>query len=72
MPRAAVIGQASRVAGFELAGALVFPADDETAAREALRSLPRDVQVVVVTASVARWLGEELAQPDLLPAVMPG
>ena len=72
MARAAVIGEAGRVAGFGLAGALVFPVEDEAAARDAWRALPRDVQVVIVTADVADWLGDDLtAAPGLLPVVMP-
>jgi vacuolar-type H+-ATPase subunit F/Vma7 len=72
MARAAVIGENERVAGFGLAGTVVYPAEDETAARSAWHALPADVQVVVVTARVASWLGHELtARPGLLPVVMP-
>ena len=72
MGRAAVIGEALRVQGYALAGAVVCPAEDEAAARAAWRSLPADVAVVVVTARAAEWLGGELtARPQLLPVVMP-
>ena len=72
MGRAAVIGEALRVQGYALAGAVVCPAEDEVAARAAWWSLPADVTVVVVTARAAAWLGGELtARPQLLPVVMP-
>jgi vacuolar-type H+-ATPase subunit F/Vma7 len=51
--RIAVIGESSRAAGFALAGALVLPAEDAAAAREAWLSLPADVEVVVLTAAAA-------------------
>lgn len=73
MARAAVLGESSRIQGFALAGALVFPAEDETEVRAAWRSLPADVDVVIVTARAAAWLGEQLtARPVPLPVVMPG
>jgi vacuolar-type H+-ATPase subunit F/Vma7 len=73
MAKAAVIGERSRVEGFALVGAVVYPADDEAAVRSAWHSLPSDAQVVIVTATVAGWLGSELtARPGVLPVVMPG
>jgi vacuolar-type H+-ATPase subunit F/Vma7 len=73
MSRAAVIGESCRVEGFALAGAVVYPAEDEAAVRSAWQSLPSDVQVVIVTARAAAWLSRELtARPGLLPVVMPG
>jgi vacuolar-type H+-ATPase subunit F/Vma7 len=73
MARAAVIGQALRIEGFALAGALLCPAGDEDEARAAWRSLPPDVAVVVLTESAAGWLTGQLGQrPDVLPVVMRG
>jgi vacuolar-type H+-ATPase subunit F/Vma7 len=73
MARAAVIGESSRVQGYALAGAAVYPAEDEAGVRVAWRSLPADVEVVIVTAKAAAWLGEELTlRPVPLPVVMPG
>lgn len=73
MARAAVIGETCRVEGFALAGAVVYPAEDEAGVRSAWQSLPPEVQVVVVTARAAGWLGDDLtARPGLLPVVMPG
>lgn len=71
--RAAVIGESSRVQGYALAGAVVYPAEDETAVRMAWQSLPADIEVVIVTARAAAWLGGDLtARPVPLPVVMPG
>ena len=40
-------------------------------ARVAWQALPPDVAVVILTASAAAWLGEDLSQrPDVLPVVM--
>jgi len=72
MARVAVIGEELRVQGLRLAGAIVCPAADPAAARQALRALPADVAVVVVTAASAAWLRDELARrPDMLPVMMP-
>jgi vacuolar-type H+-ATPase subunit F/Vma7 len=73
LARAAAIGESSRVQGYVLAGAVVYPAEDEAEVRAAWRSLPADVEVVIVTARAAAWLGAELtARPLPLPVVMPG
>lgn len=68
MSRVAVIGDAVRVSGFALAGALICDAADEGQAREAWRSLPPDVEVVVLTADAARWLAGVLG-PRLAAAM---
>jgi len=71
--RAAVVGESSRVQGYALAGAVVYPAEDEAGVRAAWRSLPADVGIVIVTAQAAAWLGDRLTErPVLLPVVMPG
>ena len=73
MARAAVIGQALRIGGFALAGALLCPAENENEAHAAWQSLPPDIAVVVLTESAAGWLATQLAQRrDVLPVVMPG
>jgi vacuolar-type H+-ATPase subunit F/Vma7 len=72
MARAAVIGEATRTAGFALAGATVLPAETQDEARAAWLSLPADIAVVVLTPSAAAWLGEALrSRPDALSVVMP-
>jgi vacuolar-type H+-ATPase subunit F/Vma7 len=71
MSRAAVIGEATAIQGFALAGAVVCPAENQDEAAAAWRSLPPDIAVVVVTARAAAWLSERLQQrPDVLPVVM--
>lgn len=71
MPRAAVIGEAARTAGFALAGALVFPAEDAAAAHAAWRALPDDVAVLLLTGRAAAWLGDvPRSRPGVLLAVM--
>jgi vacuolar-type H+-ATPase subunit F/Vma7 len=72
MARVAMIGEEPRIQGFRLAGAIICPAADPAAARQAWRSLPAEVAVVVVTAASAAWLSDELARhPEVLPVVMP-
>jgi vacuolar-type H+-ATPase subunit F/Vma7 len=70
--RAAVIGEATRAAGFALAGALVLPAKSADEARAAWSSLPADVAVLVLTPRAADWLGTApQARLDMLLVVMP-
>ena len=71
MSRAAVIGEAVRVQGYALAGAVVYPAEDADQARAAWRSLPPDTAVVVLTARAAAWLGEVQRRDGVLAVVMP-
>ncbi|XVQ90010.1 V-type ATP synthase subunit F [Microbispora siamensis] len=54
----AVIGEAVRVAGFGIAGALVRPAEDAEAVREAWRTLETHVAVVILTPRAAEALGD--------------
>lgn len=72
MSRAAVIGEPLRIYGYGLAGALLRPASDRQEAVRALRDLPGDVAVVVLTRQAAEWLAGELALwPAILPVVLP-
>ena len=71
MSRAAVIGEAVRVQGYALAGAVVYPAEDADQARAAWRSLPPDTAVVVLTARTAAWLCEAQRRDGVLAVVMP-
>jgi len=69
--RAAVIGEATAVSGYGLAGAIVYPADTRAQAVAAWRSLPAQVAVVLLTARAASWV-DQLPRPgDLLVVVMP-
>ena len=71
MSRAAVIGEATAVQGYGLAGALVCPAEDQDEAAAAWHALPADVAVVVLTARAAVWLSDVLERRgDVLPVVM--
>ena len=68
----AVIGEQTAVAGYALAGALVVPAEDARAVREAWDSLGADVQVVVLTPRAAQALGTaRTASMRPLTVVMP-
>ncbi len=71
MSRAAVIGEALRVQGYALAGAVVCLAESPEEARAAWQALPPDVAVVILTAGSAAWLGADVEQrPGVLPVVM--
>ena len=66
-----VLGEATRVEGFALAGAIVIPADDPDAVRRACRSLPEDTSVVVLTEKAAVSLGDGAVPRGVLTTVMP-
>ena len=68
----AVIGEETAVAGYALVGALVVPAEDARAVREAWESLGSDVEVVVLTPRAAQALGPvRTATMHPLTVVMP-
>lgn len=72
MSRAAVIGESARTAGFALAGALVFPAENADEVRAVWASLPADVAVLVLTPRAAACLGTApRVRRDVLLVVMP-
>ena len=56
---AAAIGAGPEVAGFALAGARVYPADDAAQARSAWCALPATVGVVILTQAAADAIGEQ-------------
>ncbi len=67
-----MIGEALRISGYGLAGAVLCPAGDQAEAVRGFRALPADVAVVVLTPQAAGWLAGELsARQDLLPVVLP-
>ena len=67
-----MIGEPLRIYGYGLAGAVLCPASDRQQAIRAWQGLPADVDVVVLTATAAAWLGGELAgRPDVLPVTLP-
>lgn len=71
MSRAAIIGEAPRIQGFGLAGAVILPADTASEVLAAWQSLPADVTVVLLTARAARWLGDPPRPHDVLLVAMP-
>jgi vacuolar-type H+-ATPase subunit F/Vma7 len=72
MAQAAVIGESVRTAGFALAGALVFPAENAIQARAAWALLPADVAIVMLTPRAAAWLGTApRSRRDVLLVVLP-
>jgi vacuolar-type H+-ATPase subunit F/Vma7 len=69
MGRVAAIGESVRVQGLALAGVLVLPGDDADAAVSSWSALPRDVDVVILTARAAEALGTPAGGP--LTVVLP-
>lgn len=71
MARAAVFGDALRIGGYALAGAVLCPASDQAEAVRGWRSLPADIAVVVLTAQASDWLAAELSsRPEVLSVVL--
>lgn len=52
---------------FKAAGVATFPAEDEKKAREVLRKVARDYQVIFLTEELARALGDFLKRFDEEP-----
>jgi vacuolar-type H+-ATPase subunit F/Vma7 len=57
----AVIGERAAVEGYGLAGAVVTVAEDPSAVRAAVRGLPPQVALVVLTRAAAAALAPDLA-----------
>jgi vacuolar-type H+-ATPase subunit F/Vma7 len=66
-----VIGEASRVDGFALGGAVVMPADDPDDVRRAWSALPEDAEVVVLTRDAASAIRGSSPGTGILVTVMP-
>ncbi len=71
MGRLAVIGEHPRVVGYELAGALVLPAEGEQAVRAAWDALPADVAVVILSPAAAALVPEDRRRTAPLRVEMP-
>jgi hypothetical protein len=69
--RVAAIGEAARVQGLGLAGALVLPAETAGQARRQWADLPPDVVVVVLTPSASAALDAGRTHGGPLTVVMP-
>ncbi|MEU7872110.1 hypothetical protein [Dactylosporangium sp. NPDC049140] len=67
----AAIGAEAAIRGYAVAGVTVLPAGDPIAVRAAWQSLDPDVAVVVLTAQAARVLGDAVADPARMVAVLP-
>jgi vacuolar-type H+-ATPase subunit F/Vma7 len=68
--RIAALGEAVKVEGFALAGALVLAAEDATDVDAAWTALPDDVAVLILTTRAADRLGERLDErPRLITVV---
>jgi vacuolar-type H+-ATPase subunit F/Vma7 len=67
-----VLGEATEVQGFELAGAVVMIAEGPEEVRQSWRDLPETAEVVVLTARAAAALRDDL-EPGTRPltTVMP-
>jgi vacuolar-type H+-ATPase subunit F/Vma7 len=74
MGRVAAIGEHTRVAGLALAGTVVLVAEDPDTVRRIWRSLPDDVELVILTPAAAEALDLDSTPPHShrpLTAVMP-
>lgn len=72
MRRIAVLGEASRVRGFRLAGATVIEAVGPTELAAAWRALPPDTVLLILTADAAAGVRDRLPErPQLVWTVMP-
>lgn len=71
MAKIAIIGEEQKVTAFELAGAIVLPADEPDAVRAAWRSLGSDVAIVLLTSRAARTLAGDGSPSWPLTVVMP-
>ncbi len=71
MTRIVVIGRASDVAGYELAGAEVVDAPHDVDATRAWDELAADVTLVLLSAAARRALPASLDAPGRLWAVLP-
>lgn len=69
--RVAALGASAEIAGYSLAGVLLYPADDADAARSAWAALPQDIGLVILTAAANAALGESARHTGRLVAVMP-
>jgi vacuolar-type H+-ATPase subunit F/Vma7 len=68
---AVVIGEASKVEGFALAGAFVIVAEDADEVRRACSALPEQTSLVVLTKRAATAFAEATPGTQVLTAVMP-
>jgi vacuolar-type H+-ATPase subunit F/Vma7 len=68
---AVVVGEASRVEGFALAGAVVIVAEEADDVRRACSRLPELTSLVVLTKRASTALGQQVLGAQVLIVVMP-
>lgn len=69
--RIAVVGEESEIGVYRGTDAMVYAAEDPDAVREAWRSLPDDVDVVIVTAAAATCIDDVPAGSSRRTIVLP-
>ncbi len=67
--KVAALGGSAEIAGYGLAGVLLYPSEDAQQARLAWQAMPADVGLVILTHAAAQAL--DLSGSDRLVAVMP-
>ena len=65
--KTAIVGNGDGIMVFKAAGVATFPADDEKRAREILRKIAKEYQVIFLTEELAQKLGDFLKRFDEEP-----
>lgn len=63
----AIVGDGDSIIVFKAAGLSTFPAENEAKARDVLRKIARDFQIIFLTEELARPLGDFLKRFDEEP-----
>ncbi len=63
----AIVGDGDSIMVFKAAGVATFPAEDEKKARDVLRKVAQEYQVIFVTEELSRKLGDFLKRFDETP-----
>ena len=71
--RMAIVGDGDSIMVFKAAGVATFPASDDKKAREVLRKVAQEYQIIFVTEELAKSLGDFLKRFDEepYPVVLP-
>ena len=65
--KTAIIGNGDGITVFKAAGVATFPAEDEKKARDTLRKIAKDYQVIFITEDLAKPLTDFLKRLDEEP-----
>ena len=65
--KTAIVGDGDGIMVFKAAGVATFPAEDEKKAREVLRKIAKEYQIIFLTDDLAEKLGEFLKRFDEAP-----